>query len=357
MHLLARAKQLRAFVLFATLNTAWVGTALAGGSTPGGEGAPAYTATATDIYTANGAIEEWDSTTGTEINSMSAVDGNHATTTAFSPDGSTLYVASQTSDNSTITISSYDPSLNLINGSVATFTTSVDDDNNPGNVATLYVSGNTLYVANTAYYNTNLETVNLTTGVSSSLLTDNDSLEGIVVEGNTIYASSYGNGTVETFDATTGALTNGDFITLPIGSDGYNTGGYMTTSGNTLFVDDWDTLSVGAYNLTTGATINDNFIAELGGNPNVIPEGLTVSGDTLYVTGNDGNTYEYDSTTGQYLETMIAGLFSPDDITSEPESGFIDPSATPEPRSWMLGCLMLGLCGVLLRRRMATAQA
>jgi hypothetical protein len=120
-----------------------------------------------------------------------------------------------------------------------------------------------------------------------------------------IYVSQYLSGTVGEYDATTGAVINASLVTGVSEPEG------LVLSGNTLFVSSGEANggSVGTYNATTGAPINPNFITS-GVNG---PAGLALSGNTLFVSNEFGdNISTYDATTGATIAApFITGLAYP----------------------------------------------
>jgi hypothetical protein len=97
--------------------------------------------------------------------------------------------------------------------------------------------------------------------------------------------------TIGLFDAASGTAINSSFVTGLSHPDG------LLLSGNTLFVANFDTNIIGTYDATTGAPINASFITGLNG-----PMGLALSGNTLYVGSFiDSSVSTYDATTGQLI--------------------------------------------------------
>jgi hypothetical protein len=350
-------------VLLAAMSLAFTGAALAGGTTP-----------PTSLYTANGGdIEQWNTsesgsgaselTTGTEENSSNSENGN-ATDVAISSNG-TLYVAATATSGNTVTISSYDGSLNEINGDVASF------DSNGQKTNSMVIVGNTLY----ALANSQIQTVNLTSGAVTQL-GDNggEGLNNLIVSNGVIYTGAYQSGNVETIDAATGSVINGDFITMPNGY--YSNPISMVIYGTNIFVadataspDESGGQAIYEYNLATGAGEGPT-----DGSGNLLPyinvadgdiTGISIYDGYLYVSDADG-VQEYTLADSTFNDTMdgptgeVASSFSGLNPVGEfvatgiNDSSSGSPGAVPEPRSWMLGCLVLSLCGVLLRRRMVT---
>jgi WD40 repeat protein len=171
------------------------------------------------------------------------------------------------------------------------------------------VSGYTLFVANTA--NGTIGSYNATTGAPINANFITGASGGIAVSGNTLFVAgggaSAGTGTIGEYDASTGTTINAKFIT------GLTAPRTVAVSGNTLFVTCNSsgppgsilTGIVSAYNATTGEVIKANFITGLRN-----PEGLAVSGNNLFVADADRDTIsEYDATTGAVINAdFITGV-------------------------------------------------
>lgn len=103
--------------------------------------------------------------------------------------------------------------------------------------------------------------------------------------------------TVGLFDITTGTAINSSFVTGLSHPDG------ILVSGNTLFVANFDTNTILTYDATTGAPLNASFINT---GPNSGPQGLALSGNTLYVANFiSGTVGTYDATTGQVINASF----------------------------------------------------
>ena len=171
------------------------------------------------------------------------------------------------------------------------------------------VSGNTLFVANTA--NGTIGAFNATTGAPINANFITGASGGIAVSGNTLFvvggAAFAGTGTIGEYDASTGTVINAKFIT------GLTAPRTVAVSGNTLFVTCTRPGPAGsvlpgiisAYNATTGEVINANFVTGLRN-----PQGLAVSGNNLFVADADRDTIsEYDATTGSVINAnFITGV-------------------------------------------------
>jgi len=126
----------------------------------------------------------------------------------------------------------------------------------------------------------------------------------------------------------------------------------LAVSGNHVFVTDFFGNTVGEYNAATGAAINLRFITGLDE-----PDGLTVSGNTLFVSSfgsglaqPSGKVGEYDATTGTAVNaSFITGLNGPTGLAV---------GAVPEPSP--LSLMIAGgpaLLGVMLRKNTASHRA
>jgi hypothetical protein len=133
-----------------------------------------------------------------------------------------------------------------------------------------------------------------------------------------------GGATVSEYDASTGALINSSFLSVPspyvIGS--------MAVSNDLLYVftDNGSQSAVGEYNATTGAPINPAFITWV----NQVPPGpdsqypycIAVANGVLFVAnrgaslpGDSGSVAEYDAMTGATVNaSLITGLAVPTSI-------------------------------------------
>jgi WD40 repeat protein len=155
-----------------------------------------------------------------------------------------------------------------------------------------------------------VSTYNATTGaaINSNFITGIVEPIGLALFGNTLFVADFGTGTVGTYDATTGASINRNFITGL-----FNTLG-LAVLGNTLFVTDFGVGTVSTYNASTGAAINPNFITGL-----TLPAGLALSGNTLFVCGYlfvtnffGGTVGSYNANTGATINpSFISGLQGP----------------------------------------------
>jgi hypothetical protein len=243
-----------------------------------------------DLYTTSnsGAVGQYNATTGQTINAAFQTEPDESNGIAFS--GSSYYVVG----------------FNYINGYTPAGPAFSDTAGyQPWGVAVL---GNDLFVANPGHYNA-------------------------------------GQGSIEEYNATTGALVNAAFVTGLFAPEG------ITISGNTMYVVNntsafppENTGSIGEYNATTGAPINTSLVTGL-----YAPVATAVAGNDLYVTSNPnvpgqpgfpnyaGVVGEYNASTGA---TINASLIT----------GFQDPQGivfmAPEPATWIM--LAIGAAGLLV---------
>ncbi len=352
---------------------------------------------AQELYTTSGGIiQEWDASTGSEVaTTTDAVldsSGNAETPIDVSLDGDTLYVTSQDNATGIATVSSYNATtLATENTDVASYTDTILDPNGTTNIGTITstaFSNGTLYVlSNEGWYGaTSIEAVNVSTGASSVLTySQYDWMTGLTIDNGTIYTSGYISGNVYSIDQTTGAVTNSDLISLEGAIGGWGTGGFIASSGDLLYVEDWgdgDTTdlvpgsdltyaqlttpgTIGVYN-TDGTLINEFFIPQNG----QTPEGITIADGTLYVSYGDGETIEYNDSTGAEigvitglsanpsLATADEGLFGdgpPPPIDTGLPEGSSTPSSTPEPKS--IGFALAVLVAVVAIRRKSKSES
>ena len=140
----------------------------------------------------------------------------------------------------------------------------------------------------------------------------------------TLYVDQEIGGTVGTYNATTGAVINANFIT------GLSRPQDLLFSGNKLYVANLLSNTVGVYNATTGVAVTPNPITGLSN-----PDGLGISGNNLYVANWNGGTAgagtvgEYNATTGAPINSsLITGLNGPWGIvTSATSSSWQTPEA------------------------------
>ena len=137
----------------------------------------------------------------------------------------------------------------------------------------------------------------------------------------------------------TGAFGNGGVPTITITS-GLNQPHGLAVSGNTLYVANGGNGTISSFNATTG-TSNGVLVSGLTG-----PQGITVFGSSLFVTGSDGTVKGFDASTGLALAgfTTITGLSSPYGIVV---------TEVPEPATFaaLAGATILGFAALKRRRR------
>jgi WD40 repeat protein len=177
------------------------------------------------------------------------------------------------------------------------------------------VSGNTLFVANAS--SGTIGTYNATTGAPINANFIVGASGGLAVSGNTLFVvagggPSAGTGAVGKYNASTGAAVKANFIT------GLTAPRTVAVSGNMLFVTCNASGPLGsvlpgivsAYNAATGAVINANFIMGLSN-----PQGLAVSGNNLFVADADWNTIgKYDAMTGAAINANFITGVRPDGV-------------------------------------------
>ena len=201
----------------------------------------------------------------------------------------------------------------------------------------LAISGNMLYAAspNTA----NVAQFNATTGalINGSFITGLNAPRGMTVDGfGNIYVTDIGTGTVGKYTIGDG-MFNASFITGIAGAFGIAADG----SGN-LFVSDFLAGTVGKYSSISGATINSLFITGM-----TRPTGIALDDGNLYVADYTLNTI------GKYLASdgspvniaLVTGLINPVGLQVMP---------IPEPTT--LGILACVGSGFLLLRRKRTQK-
>ena len=272
------------------------------------------------VNSASGTAGQYNSTTGTPINSSFISGLGNAQDIAIS--GNNLYVADNSGNVGVFNATTGASLFSIPIGSVTTY--------GPQGVAVL---GNNLFVS------ANNNTVGLydaTTGalINSSFITSGLSdPRGIVSSGNNLFVCNWLSGTVGQYNATSGASINNNFISgLWAPSD-------LAISGSTLFVSVEN--NVAAYNITTGGLISSSFVSG-----NLGPaSGLAVSLNSLFVASQAFDTIgEYDAVSGATVNSsLVTGLNSPTGIAI---------SSVPEPSALSLLPIGLGLVGLArLRRR------
>lgn len=123
----------------------------------------------------------------------------------------------------------------------------------------------------------------------------------IVRSGNTLYITVEGNGSVATYNATTGTAINTSFIT------GLSSPASLALVNNVLYVANFGSDSIGVYNATTGVVINASFITGLND-----PVDLAVFGGFLYVANrNSGQIGKYDANSGATVDASFISVTYP----------------------------------------------
>ncbi len=285
--------------------------------------------------------------TGTLINS-SLVAGDGFQGLALS--GSTLYISDATSGAASIRTAT----LNGTGGVVSTGFAAVGEGfsglTSPFGLA---LTGTNLYVANFNSGNvfkydfsgTQLNT--LSTGNSNSGANPNP--YGLAISGDTLFVSQATTGTGANTIKGYSLLTMSSTPTMTLTTNLSNPLG-LVVSGSTLYVANGGTGAgngtIETFNAVTGASTG-TLVSGLTG-----PQGITVFGTSLFVSGSDGTVKGFDATTGLSLAsfTTITGLSSPNGIVVS------SVSAIPEPSTYaaIAGAAMLGLA-VWQRRRGKTA--
>ena len=175
--------------------------------------------------------------------------------------------------------------------------------------AGMALSGSNLYVAN--YGENSIALVNITTGTGNTDFIPSGGANplgnpyALAIKDNVLYVSNnYLNSNsdvyISTYDATTGAQLNGNFIQIATG------GPYgLAVKNNHLFVSIYEGSPprVAEYNANTGALINNTFVttATVGQ-----PWGIAVAGNILFVVSqNQEIVYEFDATTGVQLSHSV----------------------------------------------------
>lgn len=199
------------------------------------------------------------------------------------------------------------------------------------------VVGNLIFVANDSAQTIGLYTTSGAT-VNASLITGLASPFGVAVFGTSVYVVNRGFGVNSNFMGWVSQYTlSGQLVSERlIDNLFFPTGIVISADGTTLFVSETLGARVGAYNALTGAAINSSLIFGLD-----LPEGLALSGTTLYVAVNEANTVGAYTTSGATINaSLITGLDSP----------FALAVAVPEPSFCTAIALGMLLFGVRRRR-------
>ena len=169
------------------------------------------------------------------------------------------------------------------------------------------VSGNNLYVAQITTTNS-IGLYNATTGATTNanFVTGLNSPIGMTVSGSNLYVANFGGNTIGEYNATTGATVSaslliGGLLNQPFGLATFGGNLYVSNAAN-------DTAGAGTvqvYNATSGAVVNTSFITGLNG-----AYGLTILGSNLYViNASTGIIGEYNATTGTAINaSLVTGI-------------------------------------------------
>jgi len=279
---------------------------------------------------------------GTLINS-SLIPGTAFQDLALS--GSTLYIGDPESGAASIRTATLNASGGVSSTGFFTIGGMANGLDSPFGLA---LTATDLYVANinTGFvFKYDLSSTLQVNGLSTNIVIGGNSFitspYGLAISGNTLFVSSAttGNGAnmINGYNLTTFSSTPTFTITtdlnIPLG---------LAVSGTTLYVANSGDGTIWSFDATTGTPIAQ-VVSGLTG-----PDGLLVSGNDLYVSGEDGTVKGFDVTTGDPLVgfTTITGLSDPNGIV-------IAPTSVPEPSTYaaLAGVLALGLAGLSRRAR------
>jgi hypothetical protein len=153
-------------------------------------------------------------------------------------------------------------------------------------IGPLVITGNTLFVGE----NNVVASYNASTGATLNgefiVAHGFSGISALATSGNTLFVAYVGNlggNFIGTYDATTGAAINAKLILLP------GQPASIALSGNTLFVDMFNT--IWSYNGVDGAVIKANLVTGLS-------SAIAVSGNTLFVANANGTIATYIANTG-----------------------------------------------------------
>lgn len=129
----------------------------------------------------------------------------------------------------------------------------------------------------------------------------------LTLQNNTLLVGEYFvGGTNRTYDATTGALINPNFLTSSTPTD-------YEMFGGDIFVANYQAGTISRYNATTGAPVDANFITGVS-----LDFTFVVAGNYLLVTTKNGSfatVRKYDANTGALIDAnFIGGLYDPSDM-------------------------------------------
>ena len=273
-------------------------------SSPGAASIDSYTITAADQT--RPALGTQTCSTNLAANPDVAV-GTTPSSTALSPDGSTLYVANYAS-----------ASVSVINTATNAVSATIPVGNGP-NALALNANGSTLYVANAtdatvSVIDTLNDTVSATiaTGATSGTL-------ALSPGGTTLYETNSAANTLLVVSTLTDSIT----ATITVGQGPWGTS--LNSNGSTLYVDNSDAATISVINTATN-TVTSTFS---------VPNGVAVStlnsaGTTLYVANAATSGYLSAVNTGSYIvssSTAIAG--EPTDIVDTPTYVYLSVAGSP----------------------------
>ena len=184
----------------------------------------------------------------------------------------------------------------------------------PGAIG-LAVLGNTLYAAD--YTSGVINTYNATTGAALNLnfITGLDNPRGLAFDtsGN-IFVTNFGSGNIGKYNATTGAEIDAEFITGVTHAFG------ITLDGDDMYVSNFDFTinTIGKFNAADGSVINRSFVTEIGN-----PTGLVVHDGSLYAASYAFSTIgQFSTADGSAINrNLITGLANPIGLIAVPEPG------------------------------------
>ena len=190
------------------------------------------------------------------------------------------------------------------------------------------VLGSSMFISNWNASPGNISQYNVNSGatISSPLISGVRQAGGLLISGSSLLASTASNANPAQINeyTTAGSAVAVPFITFASGSMPYG----IAEANNILYVALVNSVStpgqgvIAEYNATTGALIDGSFITGLN-----IPEGIWLSGNNLYVANNaafnnlfggpltNGTVGEYDATTGAAINaSLVSGLNQPADV-------------------------------------------
>ncbi len=345
------------------------------------------------LYVSQGDIDAYDPNTGTVDHTATSTDGSEDETTAVGSNGLIYEAGMYTdpSGNQSVTVNIYNQDLTLNTADVVDVTaTPVPGSTNTsyGSNGITASSDGSVYVLNSAFNASTIISINETTGAVNSTFSSiaHDNYSGLAAssDGSVLFTTDYQLGTIAEISATTGALINQSFATYydPINPQyGYNgqagTGQDITVDGNIIYVIDRDDNTVQTFDATTGALLNNNFL-NVAENPSTGYFGdflvsITSEGNSVYVLDGASQTvYQFNASTGAPIGSVAlsgSGPIEPgsiavisDDISTpvegapyeggDPPLNTPSPSDVPEPRSGVMAlCVAMVTVAMVVRRR------